>query len=178
MVALVDLMDTLSAVVPFGDHVHLHLSGTDAVALTDHITEGTIAAIAGVGRDEEVTEVDGLRDVTTDEVYGTDEVAHLRDSIRYQHGLEVISLIHPMTDTSGDSIDILQHRCVLDTDDVTADSAVDVVVAEDLFAQHLGLSHIEAADRQVGHAVLGDLFGVTRACDNPDLTRTQLLILL
>ena len=171
-------MDTLSAVVPFGDHVHLHLSGTDAVALTDHITKGTIAAIAGVGRDEEVTEIDGLRDVTTDEMHGTDEVAHLRDSIRYQHGLEVISLIHPVADTSSDSIDILQHRCVLDTDDVTADSAVDVVVAEDLFAQHLGLSHIKAADRQVGHTVLGDLLSVTRARDDPDLTGTQLLILL
>ena len=116
-------MDTLSAVVPFGDHVHLHLSSTDAVALTDHITEGTIATIAGVGRDEEVTEVDGLRDVTTDEVHGTNEVAHLRDSIRYQHGLEVISLIHPVADTSSDSIDILQYRCVLDTDNVTADRA-------------------------------------------------------
>ena len=46
LVALVDLIDTLSSVVTFSDHIHLHLSGTDTVALADHVPEGAIATIA------------------------------------------------------------------------------------------------------------------------------------
>ena len=75
-----------------------------------------------------------------------------------------------MTDTSCNSIDILQHRSVLNTDDITADGAVHVVIAEELFAQHLGLGHIEAPDRQVGHTVFGDFLGVARPCDDPYLS--------
>ena len=171
-------MDTLGAVVALGHHVHLHLSGAHAVALADHVAEGTIAAVARVGRHEEVTEVDGLGDVTREEVHRIDEVAHLGDRVGDEDGLEVVPEVHPMADPRGYGVDVLEHCGVLDADDVAADGAVDVLVTKELLAQHLGLAEVEAAHREVGHPILGDLLSVAGASDDGDLPGLQLLVLL
>ena len=75
-----------------------------------------------------------------------------------------------MTDTGCDGVDILQDRRVLDTDDISTHSAVDEVIAEELFAEDLGLPHIEAPYGEVGYTILGDLLSMTRASDDGDLS--------
>lgn len=83
-------MDALSSIVALSYHVHLHLCGTYAVALTDHIPEGAVTAEAGVSGDEEVAEIDGLGDISANEMDGTHEVAHLSNSVGDEDRLEVV----------------------------------------------------------------------------------------
>lgn len=90
LVAKVDQVDALSGIVAFCYHVHLHLCGTDAVALTDYVPEGAVTAKAGVSGDEKVAEIDGLGDVSADEMDGAYEVAHLSNSVGDEDRLEVV----------------------------------------------------------------------------------------
>ena len=99
-----------------------------------------------------------------------DEVTHLCNRVGDKDRLEVVPLVHPMADTSSDSVDILEHGCVLDAHDVTAYGTVDVVVAEELLAKHLGLAEVKAPYGQIGHPILGYLFGMAGPCDNTYLT--------
>ena len=83
-----------------------------------------------------------------------------------------------MTDTGCDGVDIFQDRRVFDTDDISAHGAMDEVIAEELFAEDLGLPHIEASHGEVRDTILGDLFSMTRTGDDGYLSRAKLLVLL
>lgn len=91
LIAKVDQVDALSGIVALSYHVHLHLCGADAVALTDHIPEGAVTAEARVSGDEEIAEIDGLGDISANEMDGAYEVAHLSNSVGDEDRLEVVS---------------------------------------------------------------------------------------
>ena len=58
MEALVDVLHTFGAVIPFGYHFHFYLCAFHAVTLAYHGTEHPVAAEVGISRDEKVAQID------------------------------------------------------------------------------------------------------------------------
>ena len=57
MIALVEQLHAVGAVVAFSYHLHLELSSLDAISLTYHRTEDSVAGEVGVHRHEQVAQI-------------------------------------------------------------------------------------------------------------------------
>ena len=115
---LVDLTHTLGSIISLGYHFHLQLRCLHGISFTDHGSESTVTAEPGISGNQQIAKVDGVGDIPLQPVYGVHEITHLLNSVRDKYGLEVIAIFHPMANTGGDSVHVLQYGGVFDTGDI------------------------------------------------------------
>ena len=113
MIALVDDLHAVCAVIAFRYHLHLQLSCLDRISLPYHRTEDTIAREIGIHGHEQVAQICRVADMAFFRLHGIEEALHLLHCICHEHSLEVIALLESMTDTGSYGIHILQHRRIL-----------------------------------------------------------------
>ena len=77
----VHLVDALHGIVTFGDLAHLELGDAHGESVANHVAEHAVAAIAGVGGDEQVTEIDRVVEAAGAGKDSTDEVLHLLHTV-------------------------------------------------------------------------------------------------
>ena len=114
----VDLLHALRAEVAFCYHLHLYLCAFHRVALSDHGSEGPVATKIGVGGYKQVAQIGAVVHISLDGMYGGEESIHLLNGIGGQYCLEVISVFESRTDARRNGIYVLQHRGILDSDDI------------------------------------------------------------
>ena len=62
VVVTIDFLDTLCAVVSFGNHLHFELGGLDGITLSNHGAEHAVSGEVGIHGNEQVAQIDGVGD--------------------------------------------------------------------------------------------------------------------
>ena len=174
-VLLVDLFDTLGAVVAFGDHLHLELSTLDAVTLAYHSTEHMIAGEAAISGNQKVAGVDRFGDVAcglTLRIDAVDETLHLAHGIGHKDSLEVVAIFETRTNARSDGIDIFQDARELHANDVLADGGMHIVVLEEIgyLLPYLGVG---ATHGEIGESLPSYLLGMRGSRKGGKLLRLE-----
>ena len=127
MQVLVELLDTFGTIVAFGNHLHFNLGALDRIPLSNHGTEHTVTAEIGIGGNQQVAQISRILDGTFHRMDCLEESVHFLDGVRNKYCLKVISILQATADTSSDSIDVLQDRCIFNARYILAHRSLDVV---------------------------------------------------
>ena len=119
-----------------------------------------------VSCNQKVAHVNRIGDVTFDGVDGIQEVLHLAGCITDEYGLEVVSVLQPVTDTGRYGEYILQHRSIFNTYHIIAGAGLDIVAGQHL-SECFGFLLVGASYGKVGKTVHGHFLcmtGTTNHC--------------
>ena len=129
------LLHTLCAKESLGNHLHFYLRTLHAIPLADHSAKGAVARELRVARHEQVAEIHRIVDIALNRIDGGEETRHLLNGIRYEYRLKVVAILQTATDAGGNSVNVLQHRRILDADNVRRGLCLDKLRVE-----HVGKS--------------------------------------
>lgn len=118
VIMTVFLLHTLCAEESLRYHLHLYLRTLDAISLAYHRSECAVARELGISRHEQVAEVNRVVDAALNGIDGREEARHLLYGVRDKHRLEVVTIVESAANAGRYGIDILEHRRILDADDV------------------------------------------------------------
>ena len=132
VVVTIDFLDTLRAVVSFGNHLHFELGGLDGITLSNHGAEHTVSGEVGIHGHEQVAQIDGVGDAPFAWLHALKKAVHFLHGIRHQHGLEVVAQLESVADARCDGIDILQYGTIFNAFNVGADRSLDEFSCQDI----------------------------------------------
>ena len=110
----INLLHTLGSVIPFGNHFHFNLGALHAISLTYHCAERTVTREVRVACNQQVAQINAIVHIAFQWMSYGEKAPHFLNSVGYQYRLEIIAIFQTTTDTSGNSVDILQHGGVFD----------------------------------------------------------------
>ena len=105
VVVTIDFLDTLRAVVSFGNHLHFELGGLDGITLSNHGAEYAVSGEVGIHGHEQVAQIDGVGDAPLAWLHALKEAVHFLHCICHQHGLEVVAQLESVADARCYGID-------------------------------------------------------------------------
>ena len=141
---LVYHIDTFTGVVSLRDHVQLQLGGLDRIALADHISECTVAAVQRIAGDQQIAQIDGsgivgpfsVRDgvrlafvhpyFDVADAYFAQKARHFIGAIGDQHAEEIVPIFESVRDAGAQGIDIFEDGGILNAINVLVDHGIQV----------------------------------------------------
>ena len=81
VVALIEVVNALGAVIAFCYYLHLQLRGLDAVATADHIAKLAVAGELRISCHEQIAQISRIRHMSILRIHRPNEPLHLLNSI-------------------------------------------------------------------------------------------------
>ena len=160
-------MDALHGVVAFRHHAHLELRHPHRKPVADHVSEHPVAAVARVGRHQQVTEIDGVVEAVVAGENLVHEVLHLLHAVGDVGGDEVVAVAEAAVDAGTEGVDVLHDDGQFGTLDVLGDRGADVAIGEHL--GHVGGKLLVfGGGGEEGELLLRNLLRVRRPADHGD----------
>ena len=154
-------MDTLRAIIPLSNHLHLHLSSFHRIALTNHRTKRTVTREFRICRNQQVAQIHTLLHITMKRMHCIAESIHLLNRVRHKHSLEVIAIFQSMTNTSRNSINILKHCAILHAIYIFAQRSTQIIASHNRRNQTPHLS-IKTSNSQIRRTLQRNLLCMAR----------------
>src|SRR5690606_9199591 len=108
LVSLQNILYMLSGKIPFGNHVHLQLRCFHTVSFAQHRTKCAISAKLGICRDQQVSQIGRLVNLSVLRSDSVDKTFHFSDGVSDQNSLKVVSKTQSVANSTGQRINVFQ----------------------------------------------------------------------